>query len=178
MLKRRSFIGMILLCIGMICVVCSGCQARTLGQKQLSVADLTVPPNAQMVICMDGQEYRGALCYDPSGVVSIALDSPEDLQGLSCFWQGDHFKMTYQGLSVEAKECPLLDTSFAVLLLHALNGIRKPTSLTASGNNAFEGIEDGMPFTVTAGPDGTVQSIEIPRFEFVAVFSLPEEGET
>lgn len=176
MLKRGCLACAVLLFSWIPFLMCCGCQAGPSEQKQLSAADLIISLHTETVIRMDGQEYRGTVQYDPSQIASITLESPEELRGLTCFWQGDHFKMTYQGLAVQANECPLFDSSFAVLLMRVLNYAQKSASLTASGNNTFQGIQDGVPFTITAGPDGSIQTIEIPRFDFVAEFSVPQSG--
>lgn len=110
-------------------------------------------------ITFHGQEYRGTIQYDPSGVASLAFEYPEELSGLTCFWQGDHFQMTYHDLSVQAKDCPLPSTSPAALLMRLLQYAQQTGALTPVGNGVFEGVCDGLPFTLTAAPDGTIQEL-------------------
>lgn len=170
MFQRRCLANLVCACL-VILLLCCGCETSALPQKQLSAADLVFSLEVQTVIQIGGQEYEGTFRYAPSQVASLELKSPADLQGLSYFWQGDHFQMTYQGLSVDAKECPLPDTAFATLLVQFLNEAQQTASLTSSGNNTFQGIRKGVPFTIIAQPDGTIERIEIPELEFVASFT-------
>ena len=174
MLKRRCFAFSVLVCLWIFLLVCCGCEISTLPPKQLSAADLVFSLEANVEIQSVGQEYHGKLQYHPSQVASLTLDSPEELKSLTWFWQGDHFQITYQGLSVQSKDCPLPDSSFAALLIRVLNYAQQPAALTACGDHTFEGVSDGVPFTITAGADGRIQKVEIPEFDFVASFTDPQ----
>jgi hypothetical protein len=171
-MKRRwiFLVSLLSLCI---CLLFSACETGPFPEKQMTAADLVFSLDGEVQIKMGDSVYTGTFQYDPTKVAHVTVESPEELKGLSYFWKGDSFQMTYEGLSVNAKDCPL-DSGFAPLLIQALNAAQQTERLTPAEKNSFQGHNGDMQFTVTADSStGRVQSVAIPKYDFLATFTYP-----
>lgn len=171
--------------LGLLAVGVMGLSGCTPGQsaQPLDSADLVFSMDCPAEIRVGEQTYQGVFRYDPSQIASLTLESPDALRGWACFWEGDGFRMTYEGLSVQEPECPL-PGGVAVSLVETLNAAQKTDRLLPLGNGVFQGQWQDASFTLTADPKtGAITALSLPRYELEAVFSseqpvlLPLEGE-
>lgn len=170
---KRCWISLVILFSLCICLLFSACETGSFPEKQMTAADLVFSLDGEVKITMGDSIYTGAFQYDPTKVAHLTVESPEALKGLSYFWKGDGFQMTYEGLSVNAKDCPL-DSGFAPLLIQALNTAQQTERLMPTEKNSFQGQNGDMQFTVTADPStGKIQSVSIPKYDFLATFLYP-----
>lgn len=110
-----------------------------------------------------------------AGIASIQLLTG-DLNGLTYYWSGENFSISYQGLTAESEQCTLPKTSFAYILQQTIDSAEKDSVLVKTHGSEFSGTGEGYDFTLTVDENtGQIKSITIPKYEIMA--NLHDYGE-
>lgn len=121
------------------------------------------------VVSRDGN-FTCALDREGKRDASVAILSGNG-EGLKWYWNGNGFRQTYRGLSVESESCVLPEKSFASALVDALDSAEQPGALKASGGNVFSGSMGGGTFTIAAdGSAGKIRTLSMPNRGLTVTF--------
>lgn len=84
-------------------------------------------------------------------------------EGLNFDWSGGAFSVSYGKLSVEGGSCVLPGTSFASLLVGALDRAQQKEALTRNYGGEFSGRAGGFDFILKADPaTGRISELSVP----------------
>ncbi len=117
--------------------------------------------------CTADIEYKGEkincnLYRQAPSRASIQILSP-NFNGLTYYWSGKDFSISYNGLSAKSTECLLPQTSFAVQLMKVIDFAEQNKSNLDMHGNQISGNINGSDFTITADRStGLIKSIKIP----------------
>ena len=127
------------------------------------------------IVCGE-QKMTCELARTAPGMASIQILSG-DLSGLTYYWSGEDFSVSYSGLAAKSDDCVLPKTSFAVILKQTLDCAAKSGALTRTHENEFSGNWNGCDFTVTIDDTGQIQKISIPQRGITAeLYDYSEQG--
>lgn len=130
-------------------------------EQQTKTADINYCIHCTADISCNGEEVNCALSRDATSRASIKFLSPE-YYGLTYYWSGKDFSISYSGLSAISSECILPQTSFAVQILKVLDYAESnKDALDKQGDNVT-GSLNGFDFTINAeNSTGLIKSILI-----------------
>ena len=118
--------------------------------------------------CTADIEYKGEkincnLYRQAPSRASIQILSP-NFNGLTYYWSGKDFSISYNGLSAKSTECLLPQTSFAVQLMKVIDFAEQNKSNLDTHGSQVSGNINGNDFTITADKStGLIKSIKIPQ---------------
>ncbi len=148
----------------------SGCS-----QPELQAEDIDFTFQCKADVTYNGQKSACAFSRSAPGIATVQLLSG-DLSGLTYFWSGQDFTVSYGELTSKSDECVLPPTSFAVILQQAVDSAATNGVLTKTHGNEFSGHAPDFDFTVTVNEKTCkMQKIEIPRYSMT--FELYDFGE-
>lgn len=151
-------------------ILLAGC-----AKPELKAEDIIVTFQCKADITCNGQKTTCSFSRAAPGIATLQLLTG-DLSGLTYFWSGEDFSISYGGLTAKSEECVLPKTSFASLLQQAIDCTEKSGALTKTHGSEFSGIAPGFDFTVNVDENsGQIQKISIPKYSIDA--SLYEYGE-
>ena len=139
------------------------------------VEEISAPAEPELLfssraqISAPGTEIGCVFSRYEGGLANITILSPAEIQGMSYDWTGDHFLISFSGLSVKSEKCMLPDTSFAVVMVDALHAAEKELSETGEGE--YTGNLGGKAFSITTDPEtGRILSLHVPYCGISAEF--------
>lgn len=160
-MRRITFI---LLPLFLFLFLLSGC-----AQPESKAEDIDYSFQCKADITSNGQKMTCSFSHSAPGIATVQFLSG-DLNGLTYFWSGEDFSVSYSGLTAKSEECVLPQTSFASILQQAVDSAQKSGTLTKTHGNEFSGHASAFDFTVAVdGKTGQIQKIDIPRFGITAV---------
>lgn len=150
----------------------SGC-----AQPELKAEDIDFSFQCKADVTCNGQKTTCLFSHSAPGIASVQILSG-NLNGLTYFWSGEDFSVSYSGLTVKSEECVLPQTSFASVLQQAADSSEKIETLTKTHGNEFSGIAPNFDFTITVDEkSGQIQKIDIPRYGMtVELYEYSELG--
>lgn len=101
-------------------IVAAGCSGRAVTPVTAFTADFTAEYR--------GLEPCGRVSVSGAGYVSVALDSPETLRGMSARYRGGELSLSLDGLRCTADEAYLPDGAFFSLMKRAVTELGDPES--------------------------------------------------
>lgn len=99
------------------------------------------------------------------GICTIDFQSPETMSGMRIEFEGETMNLTYKGLTLSKDTDDSFRVGFASVLASVLDSACRidPASIKESGGSLLlEGSTEYGTYTITAQPDGTLASIEVP----------------
>lgn len=137
-------------------------------QPGLKAEDIVFSFQCKADVTWNGQKTACAFSRSAPGIASVQLLSG-DLSGLTYFWSGQDFSVSYGDLTSKSDECVLPPTSFASILQQAVDSAATDGVLTKTHGDEFSGSAPGFDFTVTVNEKTcTMQKIDIPRYGLTA----------
>ncbi|HBG55451.1 MAG TPA: hypothetical protein DEB16_01790 [Ruminococcaceae bacterium] len=159
---KRLAAGAAVLCLLFLCACAGG--------KALKAEDLDFTFSCEADISCKGGNFTCSFRRGGARSASVEILSG-GAAGLAWYWGGDGFTQTYAGLAEKKSAVPLPESSFASVLVRALNSAERPGALTSSGRNEFTGRAEGMAFSLTADPQtGLPQTLAVPSWGLEAKF--------
>jgi hypothetical protein len=152
-------------------VILTGC-----GKQEIKAAEINFAFQCKADIVCDQQKITCEMSRTGPGMASFQILSG-DLNGLTYYWSGEDFSVSYSGLAAKSDACILPKTSFASVLQQTLDYASKSGTLTKTHGNEFSGSLNGCDFTVTADDTGQIQKISIPKRGITAeLYEYTEQG--
>ena len=143
----------------------SGC-----AQQEQKAEDIDFSFQCKADITFDGQKNTCVFSHSAPGIASVELLSG-DLSGLTYFWSGEDFTISYSGLTAKSDECVIPKTSFASVLQQTVDCAQKSGSLTKTHGSEFSGSVGGFDFIIAVDENsGQIQKINVPKYNMVAHF--------
>lgn len=149
-------------------VLCSGCSGQN--PTQLKPEDLMFSFQCRAEVTSGIQKFTCILAHSAPGMGSVQVTSGESA-GLTYYWSGQNFSISYAGVTAESEDCVLPKSSFAYLLQSVMDHAEKDGTLAKTHGNDFSGVGDGYDFTLTADGTGQIRNITIPKYEVSANLS-------
>ncbi len=137
-------------------------------QQSLKAEDIDFSFQCKADVTCNGQMTTCILSRPAPGIASIQLSSG-DLSGLTYFWSGEDFTISYIGLTAKSEECVLPKIAFASVLQQTVDYAEQSGVLTKTHGNEFSGSAPGYDFTVSVNEDsGQIQKIDVPKYGITA----------
>lgn len=131
---------------------------------ELNAEDLVFTFQCKADVDCAGQKTSCILNRSSPETVRVQIVSGE-MNGLTYFWNGDRFSVSFGGLTAESEECVLPKASFALLLKQTLDSASAAGSLVKMHGGEFSGSSAGYDFTLTADrATGTLRTLKIPKY--------------
>lgn len=137
-------------------------------KPELKAEDIDFSFQCKADLTCNGQKTTCAFSRAAPGIATIQLLTG-DLSGLTYFWSGEDFSISYSGLTAKSDECVLPETSFASILQQTIDCAEKSGALTKTHGSEFSGSASGFDFTVTVDEtSGQIQKVDIPKYSITA----------
>ncbi len=141
----------------------SGC-----AKPELKAEDIDFSFQCKADLTCNGQKVTCTFSRAAPGIATVRLLTG-DLSGLTYFWSGEDFTISYGGMTAKSEECVLPKTSFASVLQQTVDCAEKSGALTKTHGSEFSGSASGFDFTVTVDEaSGEIQKIDIPKYGITA----------
>ena len=119
-------------------------------------------------------QVKGHLTRLTTGTLTLDIDEPETLKGMTMQWDGETVSVKMYGLSFGVDPAAVPQTALGKSLLAALDAALHPAGegqVTESGL-VTSGEAAGGSFTITSDPEtGSLLALEIPSAELKATFT-------
>ncbi len=155
----------------LLCLLLTGCNPNT----------SDTPPTAVGFTCTAVGSYRGesvsgTVERSSTGLLSLTLTAPEELNGLTMTWDGQKVILSMLGIKWSLSPEKVPASALGKRLLQALDAAVYRTVdgvITADGRCKTEGVlEDGVAYTLYSAPEsGALLALEVPREELYLTFA-------
>ena len=120
------------------------------------------------------QQVQGHLTRLTTGTLSLDIDEPETLKGMTMQWDGETVSVKMYGLSFGLDPAAVPETALGRSLLAALDAALHPSGEGKVTENGLvtNGEAAGGAFTITSDPEtGSLLSLELPSAQLKATFT-------
>lgn len=119
-------------------------------------------------------QVKGHLTRLTTGTLTLDIDEPETLKGMTMQWDGETVSVKMYGLSFGLDPAAVPETALGRSLLAALDAALHPSGEGTVTENGLvtNGQAAGGTFTITSDPEtGSLLSLEIPSAQLKATFT-------
>ncbi|HEX2985832.1 MAG TPA: hypothetical protein VHO71_03365 [Caproiciproducens sp.] len=133
-------------------------------ERTFNADDIELTFQCKADISYNGQTISGSISRAAPGIVSVQITSG-GLNGLTYYWTGENFDISYSGLTAKNQDCVLPKTSLPFLIRETLDSAAKTGALTKTHGNEFSGSASGYDYTLKLDESsGKISEISIPKY--------------
>lgn len=171
--KRAIRRGLLALLALTLCAGAAACAAGS-GKGGGAETPVTTGFECDADLTYRDMQVKGHLTRLTTGTLTLDIDEPETLKGMTMQWDGETVSVKMYGLSFGLDPAAVPETALGRSLLAALDAALHPSGEGKVTENGLvtNGEAAGGTFTITSDPEtGSLLSLELPSAQLKATFT-------